>query len=379
MATSAIGPGFLTQTATFTGKLAAAFGFAILISVVIDIIVQVNVWRILGVSGLRAQDLANKVFPGLGYFLAFAVCLGGLFFNIGNVGGAALGLEVIAGVPHKIGAPISAVIAIILFLNKEVGRAMDMFAKILGFVMIALVLIIVVKTTPPIGAALRETIVPSQVDWFTILTLVGGTVGGYITFAGAHRIIDAGITGPDKTGSITRGAVQAIGITALMRYLLFLAILGVVISGATLDPKNPAADAFRQGSGDIGYKAFGVILWSAAITSVVGASYTSVSFLRTLSKVIDDKHRIAIITFIVISTAVFVTVGNPAKILVVVGSINGLILPLSLACVLLASRRKDIIGEYQHPLWMITLGWCMAVFTAWLGVQSLRGIANLFK
>lgn len=40
MATSAMGPGFLTQTAVFTVKLGAAFGFAILISILIDYVVQ---------------------------------------------------------------------------------------------------------------------------------------------------------------------------------------------------------------------------------------------------------------------------------------------------------------------------------------------------
>ena len=91
MATSAIGPGFLTQTAVFTEKMKAAFAFAIFTSILIDVIVQLNIWRILAVSGMRAQDVANKVLPGLGYFLAFAVALGGLVFNIGNVGGAAMG------------------------------------------------------------------------------------------------------------------------------------------------------------------------------------------------------------------------------------------------------------------------------------------------
>ena len=112
MATSAIGPGFLTQTAVFTNKLKAAFAFAILVSILIDIVVQLNIWRILGVSGKRAQDVANQVCPGLGYFLAFLVALGGLVFNIGNVGGAAMGLNVMLGLPLVPGAIISAVIAI---------------------------------------------------------------------------------------------------------------------------------------------------------------------------------------------------------------------------------------------------------------------------
>src|SRR5699024_339415 len=53
MATSAIGPGFITQTATFTFQMGAAFGFAILVSVIIDFAVQMNVWRIITVAGKR--------------------------------------------------------------------------------------------------------------------------------------------------------------------------------------------------------------------------------------------------------------------------------------------------------------------------------------
>lgn len=86
MATSAIGPGFLTQTAVFTGQLGANFGFVILASVILSLIAQLNVWRIIGITGLRGQEIANKVFPGLGYVVAFLVALGGLAFNIGNVG-----------------------------------------------------------------------------------------------------------------------------------------------------------------------------------------------------------------------------------------------------------------------------------------------------
>ena len=109
MATSAIGPGFLTQSAVFTQQLGPTFGFVILASVTLSLIAQLNVWRVIGISGLRGQDVANKVFPGLGYFVAFLVALGGLAFNIGNVGGAALGVQVLFGIDVKIGAAISAI------------------------------------------------------------------------------------------------------------------------------------------------------------------------------------------------------------------------------------------------------------------------------
>ena len=379
MATSAIGPGVLTQTAVFTDKLKAAFAFAIVVSIVIDIIVQLNIWRILGVSGKRAQDVANQVCPGLGYFIAILVAIGGLVFNIGNVGGAAMGLNVMIGLPLVPGAIISAVIAIGLFLNKEAGKAMDMFTKVLGVIMLAMVAFMVFKTQPPVGLAIKETFLPSEIDWLTILTLVGGTVGGYITFAGAHRIIDAEIVGTGNLERISHGSVTAVCITGVMRYLLFLAILGVVVTGVTLDPKNPPASAFLIGAGQIGYRIFGVILWCAAVTSVVGASYTSISFLRTLFKQVEAKNRYWIIGFICVSTAIFTTMGNPVTLLIFAGSLNGLILPISLAAILLAAYNKKIVGgDYHHPMVLTALGWIMVLFTAWMGLKSLSGIMKMF-
>src|SRR3970282_1629354 len=85
MATSAIGPGFLTQTAVFTGQLAASFGFVILASVVLDLGAQLNIWRVIAVSGRRAQDISNDLLPGLGHTLAALVAAGGRAVHIGNV------------------------------------------------------------------------------------------------------------------------------------------------------------------------------------------------------------------------------------------------------------------------------------------------------
>lgn len=111
MATSAIGPGFLTQTATFTSTLLASFGFVILISILLDIGAQLNIWRILAASSLRAQELADTIIPGAGKLLTVLIVLGGLAFNAGNLAGAGLGLEVLTGLSPKYGALISATLA----------------------------------------------------------------------------------------------------------------------------------------------------------------------------------------------------------------------------------------------------------------------------
>lgn len=380
MATSAIGPGFLTQTTTFTEQLAASFGFVILVSIIIDIGAQMNIWRIIAVSEKRAQDIANDVLPGVGYFLALLIVMGGLAFNIGNVGGAGLGLNVLFGISPELGALLSGIFAIGIFLIKEAGKAMDRFAQIAGFVMIGLTIYVMFTAKPPYGEAVMKTFIPDDISYLAIVTLVGGTVGGYITFAGGHRLIDAGIKGKEAIPQVTKSAVSAIGIASIMRIFLFLAAFGVVAQGFALDSSNPAASVFQIAAGTVGYKIFGIIMWAAAVTSVVGAAYTSVSFIRTFNPFIDKNYQWFIVGFIAISTIVFVSIGQPAKILVLVGSLNGLILPIALGVMLIAAYRKKIVGDYKHPLWMTIFGIIIVITMAAMGIYSLlNGIPQLFK
>ncbi|MEO7672443.1 MAG: NRAMP family divalent metal transporter [Pyrinomonadaceae bacterium] len=374
MATSAVGPGFLTQTTVFTKQLLASFGFVILLSVVLDIFAQLNIWRVLTVSGKRGQDVANETIKGSGYLLAGLIAFGGLIFNIGNIAGCGLGLNVLFGIPVEVGAIISAAVGIGIFLVKEAGKAMDLFVKLLGVVMIAMIVYVVFASHPPLIEAAYRTIIPEIIDARAIVTLVGGTVGGYITFAGAHRLIDAGISGKDALPEVNRSAVTGIILTAIIRVLLFLASLGVISMGMAIDDANPPASIFQNAAGNVGYLIFGVVMWSAAITSVIGAAYTSVSFIKTLNMTVEKRGNFAIIAFIVFSTLIFLMVGRPVSVLIWAGTINGFILPVGLAIVLIASRRSRIVGDYSHPLILQIGGWFVVAIMAVFSAYTLLGL-----
>ncbi|MCF0038801.1 NRAMP family divalent metal transporter [Dyadobacter fanqingshengii] len=367
MATSAVGPGFLTQTTVFTQQLATSFGFIILLTVIIDLCAQFNIWQIITVSGKRAQELANELFPGLGYMLAFLIVIGGFAFNIGNVAGAGLGLEAMTGMNVKVGAVLSAAIAIGIFLFKEAGKVMDIFSRVLGMLMIILILYIAFTSHPPLVSALHHTILPEKFDAMAAVTLVGGTVGGYISFAGAHRLLDSGISGEASLSQVNRSAATGILITTVIRYLLFLAALGVVLSGATINPENPTASIFEQAAGSAGRQIFGLVIWSAAITSVVGAAYTSISFVRSFHPFLEKYHSALTITFIAISTAVFAMIGKPVKVLVFVGTLNGFVLPVALATLLIASGKSRLMGTYKHSRILLVMGWLVVAVMAVLG------------
>jgi Mn2+/Fe2+ NRAMP family transporter len=114
-------------------------------------------------------------------------------------------------------------------------------------------------------------------------------------------------------------------------------------------------------------------MWSAAITSVIGASFTSVSFWKTFSPTLEKNQRLLISGFIIISTVVFVLLKQtPGAILVTAGMLNGLILPVSLAIMLVAVTRKKLFPTYHHPLWMQIAGWIVVGIMTWMSIITIQ-------
>lgn len=381
MATSAIGPGFITQTTTFTVKLGAAFAFAIAISILLDIALQLNVWRVIGVSGRRAQELGNLVLPGLGWVMAALLLAGGLVFNVGNISGTGLGTDAMFGLSPRIGGALSAAIAIGIFLSKRAGVAIDRIVVVLGGLMIALTGYIAISSNPPVGRALRNVVLPENVNILAITTLIGGTIGGYIVYAGAHRLLDSGVQGPEHVRDITQGSVSGVVITGVMRILLFLAILGVVSGGAALDPKSQAASAFQQAAGQVGLHVFGIVLWAASITSVIGASYTTVTFVTSRTRTSERTRSLLVVGFIVFTTGVYLLIGTaPVTLLVFAGAFNGLLLPVGIGVMLwVAWRRADLLNGYSYPRWLLGIGGLAWLLTVYLAINSIGPVIDLFK
>lgn len=379
MAMSAVGPGFLTQASIFTEQFKANFAFSILVSIVITLIVQLNISRIIGVSGLRGQDLANKIVPGLGYLIAILIVLGGFAFNIGNVGGAALGLNVLFGIDLTYSALLAGGVGALIFISKDAGRIIDKFTKILGVLMILVISYVALESKPPISQAAYSAVFPESYGdlSFSLLTLLGGTIGGYIIFAGGHKLLDANIKGKENLNNINKSLLIGVSIASIIRIVLFLAVLGVVSTGATLNPENPPASAFMQGAGVVGYKIFGVVILASSLGTIVGAAYTSISFLKTLFPFVFQHEKGFIIGFILLSTFVMASIGKPVSLLLLAGALNGLILPITLGITLLASRKKEIVGDYRHSVILTIFGIAIVVIMGYEGIISLGSIAAI--
>ncbi|WP_318421305.1 NRAMP family divalent metal transporter [Photobacterium leiognathi] len=373
MATTSVGPGFLTQTAVFTNIYKIDMAFPVFASMFITFGIVMNLWRIVGVSGLRIQDIANRVAPGMGYVVGILLALGAVAFNFGNVSGAALGINVLTGVDTTWGALFTGVVGCLLFVVHNASKRMDQMARYLGLFMIVLIAYVAMTSLPPMGETLQAAVLPTDMSNLLLptLTIVGGAVGGYYT--GAQRLVDVGLQGKDNVASIKKAAWAGISIAVVIRILLFLAVFGVIATGAVLDTSNPAADAFRQGAGEVGYFIFGLVLFVASITSVVGNSYMAISLIKTLFPVVARNEKAWCVGFIIITSLGTVTMNMPILLLMLAGLINSIILPVVLAMVLAATRRKDIVGDYKHPMYLTVTGVLIVVVMA---AASLSNISN---
>jgi Mn2+/Fe2+ NRAMP family transporter len=154
---------------------------------------------------------------------------------------------------------------------------------------------------------------------------------------------------------------------------LFLAAFGVVSKGLIIQQNNPAASVFQLAAGIWGYKIFGVVMWCAAITSVVGSAYTSFTFLSVFdkNKVLENPlpRKIIITAFILISAIIFISIGKPVQVLVTVGLLNGFILPLSLGVMLIAAYQFRKTKGYKHPTWLFVFGILVVFATLWLSIN----------
>ncbi len=249
--------------------------------------------------------------------------------------------------------------------------------------MVLIALVVAVSTRPPVDllASVFFHLEEPVSLLIPMITILGGSCGGYISFSGAHHLLDAEIYGRDNLSGMRKSVLLGSGVTGVIRLLLFLAAYGVCMGGgnavreAIMQSSNPAAEVFLQALGDLGFRLFAVILLCASISTVIDAAYTSVSFLKTLHPVINTHQRSVTILFILLSSGIMSVFGGAARLLVLAGAVNGLILPVSLSVILIAGRKKSIVGVYRQSLILTVLGLIIVLITLIFG---LRSIAALF-
>ena len=66
-------------------------------------------------------------------------------------------------------------------------------------------------------------------------------------------------------------------------------------------------------------------------------------------------------------------IGKPKQLLILAGMVNGLILPVALAIILIAAMQPRLMKGYRHPLWMQAAGWVVVVVMGGMAVEIVLG------
>ena len=319
--------------------------------------------------------------PGVGHLISAFIVLGGIAFNIGNIGGAGLAMNVIFGIPPVIGSLIAAVLIIGIFLLRNAKGVMDSVMQVLGLVMLCMIGYAMLQSSPPLLEAVNRSFNPDDplILLLPIVTLVGGTVGGYISFSGGHRLVEAGITGVENVRLVTRAAVTGIATTGVVRICLFWPRSGRQ-PGLSLDPSNPAASVFSHSMGTVGLQ--DLRRGTAGRLGVIGDRRRL--HQRHLHVLVarqhpppqpaygDRLHRLLDAHLQPGRTAGEGSGGG--------GHAECPVLPLALGCVLLASRKPAIVGDrYRHPTWMLVFGLLAMVATAVGVVMSFNALLEFWQ
>src|SRR5699024_10245466 len=183
-------------------------------------------------------------------------------------------------------------------------------------------------------------VIAAQFAFCLLTALSGGTAAGYITFTGAHRLIDSGLSGPEHVKDITTTSVMGIIITGVMRVLLFLAVLGVAATGVALSEDNTAADSFFHAAGEFVLRAFVLFIFVAGLSSIIGASYSSITFATT-QRVAPRIRNLLAVVFVIGCTILLVVLNSaPLKLLIFADAFNGIIVPNALALLMWVAFRR---------------------------------------
>ncbi len=340
-----LGPGTLA-TATLAGAQA---GYALLwvlpLAVGLAYVLQEAAARLQLTTGRPLAQLIRSSLgssPGPGWWLAAiavgAVVLGAAAFQAGNLAGAVLGLEGLAGGPRAAWIIAVADVAFLLLWFGAYRLVATVLAGLVALMAGAFLLQLAL-----VGVDLSQLaggLVPSNTDLRLALALVGTTVVPYNLFLHGSAIQ---ASHPDHDSSHITGMRYDLAASLVVGGLVTAAVL--LSAAATLQGQDvtsaaemaatlgPALGPLAQGALSIGLLAAGL---SSAITAPLAAAW-AVDQLRDRRS--DRPARAVSIPVLAVGTLVALLPGEPVPLILAAQVANGFLLPLLAGILLLLACR----------------------------------------
>lgn len=365
-----IGPGTVTTAATAGTLYQLDLLWAVSFATIACILLQEVSTRLTIISGLSMGQTLRKKYGErksilLRYILGGPVILGCAAYEAGNILGAVSGLQLMMSIDTwVITLMITLTVVVILWTERRnaIGWMMTLLVAMMGVAFLALAATQHFTFGEYAAAAVTPKI-PAGSELIT-LGLVGTTIVPYNLFLGS------GISKGQTIPLMRIGLTISVFIGGLITAAILIAGTGV----NSFSNFNELGDALSQSLGPIGGLTLGVGLFAAGFSSAITSPYAA-SVIA--SAVFDwNRTRQRMVWMVVVLTGFIFGISGikPIPVILTVQALNGLVLPLLTAYLILLINDPVIVpsGQRNSPVYNLVL---LIIF----GSVLMMGLNNLDK
>jgi Mn2+/Fe2+ NRAMP family transporter len=380
-----IGPGTITAC-TLAG---ANFGYALLWALVFatfsTIVLQEMAARLgtitqKGLGDVLLDALHHSIFKWpLFILIIIALYIGNAAYEGGNLAGAALGLQAVAGngeSTYNLSIMILSIIGAIILLRgsfKQIERILMFLVLLMG----ASFIITFFVVQPQLSSMLSGIFKPSIPDGslLTVIALIGTTVVPYNLFLHASAAKNHWSSSKDLATART-DTIVSIGLGGLIAILVVsTAAASMFAHGLSVNNASDMAQQFEPLFGSYSKYLLGIGMFAAGLSSVITAPLATSYALSEILKFehgADSKAFKAIgLSIIFIGAALAMTGIKPIEIILLAQFSNGLLLPVVASFLLYAMNHKKLLGQYSNSLLSNILGLGVVLLTTILGIRMI--------
>jgi Mn2+/Fe2+ NRAMP family transporter len=307
-----------------------------------------------------------------------------------DVAGACAALQLITGVPWQV-----FVVPFVAFVGAALVRGS--YAQISRFLLLLTPIFLIYVVTgvwvhPPWGTVARQTFLPSvrlSSDYLAAaLGLLGATLTPYMFFwqtdeevEGHRKVADL----PDERVDVGAGMVYA----NLIFYFIILTAAATLFQPGSnqlrLGTVQEAATALRPLLGGTAYALFGLALVASGIMAIpVMAASTAylvaevAGWREGLDRTTSQARGFYVVLLLTLAVgAAFAFLGiNPVTLLFWSQVLNGALLPILFAFLLLVTSDRRIMGRYTNGLAANAIGWATVAATTALAILTASSLLS---
>jgi Mn2+/Fe2+ NRAMP family transporter len=381
VAAAFIGPGTVTACTLAGANYGYALLWALLFATLATIILQEMSARLglithrgLG-ANLAEMFSASPLRWPLIALVGVALYAGNAAYEAGNLAGAALGIEAIAGEgTFALAVTGIAALAAALLLTGSyaaIERALLVLVTLMTLSFAASFAI----TWPDFAALFAGLVTPSVPDGalLTVVALIGTTIVPYNLFLHASAVArkggeagDLAAVRTDTSVSIGLGGLVAILIASTAAASLFAAGIAVENAGDMARQFEPLFGSFSRYLLGLGLLAAGL---TSAITAPMATGFAMAEILRLPAEAKSTAFRAIALSVLVIGTGLALAGVKPVEVILAAQFANGLLLPILAGFLLYAMNRRDLLGQYVNG-WAANLaGVAVSLVAAGLGLR----------